>query len=48
MSVDVKEKPLNVAVVGFGYWGPNLARNFNHNDRTKTAVICDSFPQLTE
>ena len=25
--------PLGVAVVGAGYWGPNLVRNFQSSDR---------------
>lgn len=39
--------PVRVAVVGFGYWGPNLARNFSENERTALALICDaSQPRL--
>ena len=33
---------LCVAIVGFGYWGPNLVRNFTENDRTAVTTICDS------
>lgn len=32
---------IRVAVVGFGYWGPNLVRNFSDNDRTTVTVVCD-------
>jgi len=32
---------LNVAVVGAGYWGPNLARNFAASPEWDLAVICD-------
>ncbi|UUT34481.1 Gfo/Idh/MocA family protein [Microbacterium elymi] len=32
---------LNVAVVGAGYWGPNLARNFAASSEWDLAVICD-------
>lgn len=32
---------LNVAVVGAGYWGPNLARNFRAADDWNLAAICD-------
>ncbi len=31
----------NVAVVGCGYWGPNLIRNFQSLDECRVAVICD-------
>jgi len=33
---------MQVAVVGFGYWGPNLARNFNNHPETKLKWIVDS------
>lgn len=32
---------LNVAVVGAGYWGPNLARNFRASPDWNLAAICD-------
>ncbi|KQM81433.1 Gfo/Idh/MocA family protein [Agromyces sp. Leaf222] len=32
---------LAVAVIGAGYWGPNLARNFHANDQWRLAAICD-------
>ena len=32
---------INVGLIGFGYWGPNLARNFNNNSDMNLAVICD-------
>ncbi len=33
--------PVRVAVVGLGYWGPNLARNFNALPDAELAWICD-------
>lgn len=32
---------LKVAVVGAGYWGPNLARNFHNSDDWTLVAICD-------
>lgn len=32
---------LRVAVVGAGYWGPNLARNFRSSDDWELAAVCD-------
>jgi predicted dehydrogenase len=32
---------LPVAVLGCGYWGPNLIRNFNTCRRTRVAAICE-------
>ena len=35
------ERNLTVAVVGLGYWGPNLIRNLYDLPRVKTIVACD-------
>ena len=31
----------NVAIVGFGYWGPNIARNFYNHPTCELKYICD-------
>lgn len=33
---------VRVGVVGFGYWGPNVVRNFNGISDCKVTAICDS------
>jgi predicted dehydrogenase len=33
--------PLTVGVVGCGYWGPNLARNFAENEQAALSWLCD-------
>ncbi len=38
---DMVSNPLRVAVVGAGYWGPNLARNFRANPAWELVAICD-------
>jgi predicted dehydrogenase len=37
----MSEHPLRIAVVGLGYWGPNLARNFAAIDGCDLAWCCD-------
>ncbi len=32
---------INIGLIGYGYWGPNLARNFNNNTDMKLSAICD-------
>lgn len=32
---------INVAVIGYGYWGPNLVRNFIENSSTDVSYVCD-------
>ncbi|MCC7335959.1 MAG: Gfo/Idh/MocA family oxidoreductase [Pirellulaceae bacterium] len=36
---------LSVGVIGCGYWGPNLMRNFAACPLTKLSAICDADPQ---
>ena len=35
---------LRVGVIGYGYWGPNLVRNFASGARTKVVAIADQAP----
>ena len=35
---------INIGIIGYGYWGPNLVRNFMANDGTNVAVVCDQSP----
>ena len=37
---------INVAVIGYGYWGPRVARNFYAAEQTNLYMICDSRPEL--
>ena len=32
---------INIGLIGYGYWGRNLARNFNNNTDMKLSAICD-------
>lgn len=41
-------QPLRVAVIGAGYWGPNLARNFTTSPHTDLLWICDIEPGKAE
>ena len=33
--------PINLAVIGCGYWGPNLIKNFNLIDGGRVVCVCD-------
>ena len=35
------DERLRIAVVGAGYWGPNLARNFSSSPDWELVAICD-------
>lgn len=32
---------INVGVIGYGYWGPNIVRNFNNAEGARVTAICD-------
>ena len=36
------ERPLKLGVVGLGYWGPNLARNFAGLANCEVSWLCDA------
>jgi predicted dehydrogenase len=38
---EIPAEPLGVAVVGAGYWGPNLVRNFQSSPRFRLRWLCD-------
>jgi len=33
---------INIAVIGYGYWGPNLVRNFQEIEGARVALCCDA------
>lgn len=37
--------PVRVAVVGLGYWGPQLARNVFESPHAELAAVCDARPE---
>lgn len=41
----VSTAPLRVAVVGYGYWGPNLVRNVIERPELELAAICERDPE---
>jgi predicted dehydrogenase len=40
----MKNGRIGVGVVGYGYWGPNLVRNFANSESSHIAGICDLDP----
>lgn len=37
---------VRVGVVGYGYWGPNLVRNFAEMNGVEVAAVCDTNPDV--
>jgi predicted dehydrogenase len=44
----VTPRPVRVAVVGLGYWGPNLVRNLSELPTAEVACVCDARPDALE
>jgi predicted dehydrogenase len=36
---------IRMGVIGYGYWGPNLVRNFSAADESQVAMVCDANQQ---
>ena len=41
-------RPVSVGIAGYGYWGPNLARNFEALPGVLVAAVCDPDPSRLE
>lgn len=39
---------LGVGVIGYGYWGPNVVRNFQAQRHSRVMMVCDSRPDALE
>ena len=37
----MKKSPVKIAVIGYGYWGPNVLRAFNETGQAEVVVCCD-------
>ena len=37
---------INIGIIGLGYWGPNLLRNFLNNKKCNVSAICDTNKSL--
>ena len=35
---------LKIGVIGYGYWGPNVVRNFHRGPDSKVTMVCDQNP----
>jgi predicted dehydrogenase len=35
------ENVLRIGVIGYGYWGPNIVRNFHDQARSRVVAVCD-------
>ena len=39
---------IRIGVIGYGYWGPNIVRNFHTQDGAEVTKVCDKSPKCAE
>jgi predicted dehydrogenase len=39
---------IRIGVIGYGYWGPNIVRNFHTHECSEVALVCDKNPKAEE
>ena len=39
---------LKMGAVGYGYWGPNVVRNFANQPDCRVVAVCDRSPKALE
>ncbi len=39
---------MRIGVIGYGYWGPNIVRNFHSQDNCKVVLVADRNPKCEE
>jgi predicted dehydrogenase len=37
---------IQIGVIGYGYWGPNIVRNFHRRRDSRVAMVCDKSPDM--
>jgi predicted dehydrogenase len=40
-----KGNAIRIGVIGYGYWGPNVVRNFHGQDKSRVVAVCDKSPK---
>src|SRR5437016_11296696 len=44
----VRSPMIRIGVIGYGYWGPNIVRNFHAHDCSEVVLVCDKNPKCQE
>src|ERR1051326_8057636 len=45
LNVSRASDVIRVGVIGYGYWGPNIVRNFQAQEHAEIAAVCDKSPK---
>jgi len=41
MKTEAGKEMIRIGVIGYGYWGPNIVRNFHAQEQSKVVAVCD-------
>lgn len=39
---------VRIGVLGYGYWGPNIVRNFHGQEKSRVVTVCDQSPKALQ
>ena len=39
---------IRIGVIGYGYWGPNIVRNFHTHENSEVVLVCDKSKKCQE
>jgi predicted dehydrogenase len=48
LDTEYRADMLRVGVIGYGYWGPNIVRNFHGQEQSRVVAVCDRSPQSVQ
>jgi len=48
LASKVGDDQLRVGVIGYGYWGPNIVRNFHGQEKSRVVAVCDQSPKAVQ
>jgi predicted dehydrogenase len=44
LTLDLGSNVIRIGVIGYGYWGPNIVRNFHGQEQSQVVTVCDQSP----
>src|ERR1700687_3127781 len=48
LMMDLGSNVIRIGVLGYGYWGPNIVRNFHGQDQSRVVAVCDKSPKSVQ
>jgi len=45
LNINLGSDAVRIGVLGYGYWGPNIVRNFHGQEKCRVVTVCDQSPK---